>query len=351
MNNINGFEIDGRKVGAEASCLLIAEIGQAHDGSLGMAHAFLDAAANAGADAIKFQTHIASEESTLDEPFRVPFSYKDKNRFEYWKRMEFTQEEWAGLAQHARDKNLIFLSSPFSEAAVKLLTKLDMPAWKVGSGEAISATLMGNIQATRRPILLSTGMSSWGEIDESVEVMKQKGIPHALFQCTSEYPTVLERVGINVLSEMQDRYDCPVGLSDHSGSIYPSLMALSRGCNLLELHVTFDKGMFGPDSIASLTFDEFRLVKEARNKFLTIDSNPVDKDNTAKEMNRMRSTFGKSLAPARVLEAGTVLEQTMLVMRKPATGLKSTELAKLVGRKLARRVTPDRLIKWSDLEA
>ena len=108
--------------------------------------------------------------------------------------------------------------------------------------------------------------------------------------------------------------------------------------------------MFGPDSKASLKFDELKMVIEARDKFNLMKSNPIDKDKTAKEMNRMRLTFGKSLAPVNVIEAGTVLEESMLVMKKPATGLKSSDLAKVVGRKLAKRVTPDRLIKWSDLE-
>ena len=240
MNNIKSFEIEGKKIGSTAPCLVIAEVAQAHDGSLGMAHAFIDAASKAGADAIKFQTHIATEESTLDEPFRVPFSYEDKNRYEYWKRMEFNEDEWFGLAEHARARNLIFLSSPFSEAAVKLLNRLNVPAWKVGSGEAINnPSLMKSIRRTGRPILLSTGMSNWNDIDNTIEEIQKEEIPYALFQCTSEYPTVLERVGINVLSEIRERYDCPVGLSDHSGSIYPSLMALAQGCNLLELHVTF----------------------------------------------------------------------------------------------------------------
>jgi N-acetylneuraminate synthase len=149
---------------------------------------------------------------------------------------------------------------------------------------------------------------------------------------------------------MRQRYQCPVGLSDHTGSIHPALAVLARGCDLLELHVTFDRRMFGPDVSASLTFDEFKFIREARDAFQFMDAHPVDKDVTAESMAVMRTTFGKSLAPARVLHAGTVLEAQMLVMKKPATGLKPADLPQLVGRRLARTVEPERLLQWSDLE-
>src|SRR5262249_4322806 len=127
--------IGSRSVGRGHPCLVVAEVAQAHDGSLGAAHAYIDAVAKTGVDAVKFQTHIAAAESTAAEPWRVKFSLQDKTRFDYWRRMEFTPEQWQGLRQHAHEKNLIFLSSAFSGEAVDLLTRLDVPAWKVGAGE------------------------------------------------------------------------------------------------------------------------------------------------------------------------------------------------------------------------
>ena len=140
------FEIGSKRIGGGAPAYLIAEIAQAHDGSLGFAHQFIDAAADAGADAIKFQTHFANEESTLDEPFRIKFSKQDETRFDYWKRMEFTDEQWAGLADHAKEKKLDFLSSAFSMRAVELLERLGMPAWKIASGEVVSSDLLNRIE-------------------------------------------------------------------------------------------------------------------------------------------------------------------------------------------------------------
>ena len=136
------FKIGGHSVGTGKPCLIIAEVAQAHDGSLGTAHAFIDAIAGAGADAVKFQTHIAAAESTPDEPWRVKFSPQDATRFDYWKRMEFTEEQWKGLKQHADECELIFLSSPFSFEAVDLLDRVGVAAWKVPSGETANAPML-----------------------------------------------------------------------------------------------------------------------------------------------------------------------------------------------------------------
>jgi N-acetylneuraminate synthase len=255
------------------------------------------------------------------------------------------------LAEHARERGLLFLSSPFSAEAVHLLSSLGVPAWKVGSGEALGSALVESMIAAGGPILLSTGMSRWSEIDAAVARLERLNVPHALFQCTSTYPTSLDAVGLNVFAEMRDRYRCPVGLSDHSGSPFPALAAIARGCDLLEVHVTFDRRMFGPDTASSLTFDELRLIRDARDAFHVIDSNPVDKNVMADAMIEMRSTFGKSLAPVRVLDAGTVLEESMLVMKKPATGLQADQLKAVLGRRLVRTIQPEHLLQWSDLES
>src|SRR6185312_6966331 len=149
------IKIDDREVGEGRPCYLIAEVAQAHDGSIGMAHAFIDAAADAGVDAIKFQTHIADAESTLDEKFRIKMSGQDQTRYDYWKRMEFSAEEWAGLSQHARERGLTFLSSVFSVPALQLLDRLGVPAWKFGSGEIVTSDLLDAAIATGKPLLIS----------------------------------------------------------------------------------------------------------------------------------------------------------------------------------------------------
>src|SRR5438034_53800 len=207
--------------GQAQRCFVIAEVAQAHEGSLGLAHAYIDAIAKAGADAVKFQTHIAAAESTRAEPWRVKFSQQDATRYDYWKRMEFTEGQWHGLKKHAHDKGLLFLSSPFSLEAVALLTRVGVAAWKIASGEVSNTSLFERIVATRMPMILSTGMSALEEIDRVVERVKTQDLPLAVLQCTSAYPCPPEKVGLNLILFFRERYQCAAGLSDHSGTIYP----------------------------------------------------------------------------------------------------------------------------------
>ncbi|RZL16570.1 MAG: N-acetylneuraminate synthase, partial [Pedobacter sp.] len=147
---------------------IIAEIAQAHDGSLGIAHSYIDALADAGVDAVKFQTHIAEAESSIFEPFRVKFSYEDDTRFDYWKRMEFTEQQWAGLKEHCEARGVEFMSSPFSGAAVELLNRLGVKRFKVGSGEVNNLLLLHQIAQTGKEIILSSGMSNFSELDKTI---------------------------------------------------------------------------------------------------------------------------------------------------------------------------------------
>ena len=347
---IETFSVGDKSIGPGAPAFVIAEIAQAHDGSLGLAHAFIDAAAECGADAVKFQTHIAREESTLDEPFRVKFSRQDETRFAYWKRMEFTREQWSELAIHAEGKGLVFLSSPFSLAAVAMLADIGMAAWKIASGELGSLALQEAMIATGAPLLVSSGMSSWSEIDELAKKLTHCGSHFAVLQCTSQYPTPLSDVGLNVIDEMRQRYGRPVGLSDHSGLVFPALAAMARGANVVELHLTLDRRMFGPDVPASLTVPELRLVCEARDAIFTMDSHPVDKNEMADKLVALRDMFQRSLALREAYGAGTVLTAEMLAVKKPGTGIPEGRLQDVIGRKLAKPVDPERLLAWSDLE-
>ena len=345
----NSFEISGRAIGGDAATYLIAEVAQAHDGSLGTAHMFIDAAADAGADAVKFQTHIADAESTRDEPFRVAFSQQDETRIDYWRRMEFDAEQWAGLADHARASGLHFMSSAFSLEAVALLRRLDVPVWKIASGEVRTRGMVAAICADAKPVLLSTGMSPWDDIDAAVDEIRHAGSPVAILQCVSRYPTPLADVGLNIMKDLSARYDCPVGLSDHSGQPWPALAAIARGAAVVELHLTLSERMFGPDVPSSLTVDQFRMVSDMRDAVATMDAHPADKDAVAEDLADMRAMFGRSLAPKRDLIAGTLVTEDMLLAKKPAAGIPENDIDAVVGRTLVRDVPSDRLISWADL--
>lgn len=344
------FAIAGRPIGAGSPTYLIAEVAQAHDGSLGTAHAHIDAAAEARVDAIKFQTHIAAAESTRDEPFRIAFSRQDATRYDYWQRTGFTEDQWAGLAEHAMERGLAFISSPFSREAVEMLRWIGVPAWKVASGEVNTIELLDDMVAGGEPVLLSTGMSGFADIDGAVATLRSAGVPFAVLQCTSRYPTAYEDVGLNVIDELVARYGCPAGLSDHSGKVYPGLAAIARGAALVEVHLTLTRRAFGPDVPVSLTVEEMAQLAEMRDAVHRMDLNPVDKDAAAERMAGMRTMFGRSLAPRETLAPGTVLTADMLVPKKPASGIPVSALDQVVGRRIVRPVPGDRLLSWEDLD-
>ena len=321
-----------------ASTAVIGEVGQAHEGSLGLAHNFIDAVADAGCDAVKFQTHIAAEESTPEEPWRVKFSTQDERRYDYWQRMEFTKPQWAELKAHADERGLLFLSSPFSLAAVELLKEVGVAAWKIASGEITNGQMLRAIAETGQPAILSTGMSDFPEIDQAVEVLGAQGSAVAVLQCTSEYPCALEQVGLNNVALLAERYGV-AGLSDHSGTAWPSLAAVAEGAKVIEVHVTLSPRLFGPDVPASLTVEGLTQLVEGVRAFETLKANPVDKTAKAQEMARMRSIFMKKAVLRADLAAGSVLTLEHLALKKTAPveqGTAVTDLDAVVGRKLSR---------------
>ena len=331
-------------------CLVIGEVALTHDGSLGLAHAFVDAIANAGADAVKFQTHIAAAESTPSEPFRVKFSRQDKTRYDYWKRMEFTEEGWRGLADHARERGMLFLSSPFSIQAVELLDRIGMPLWKIASGETSNAALLDRILDTGKPVLLSTGMSPIEEVDAAVARVRARTVDVGVFQCTTAYPCPPEKVGLNLIPFYRERYGCWIGLSDHSATIYPGLAAATLGIEMLEVHVTLSREMFGPDVVASVTTQELRQLVEGIRFIERMKAHPLDKDASAAETAPLRKLFTRSLVASTDLPAGTVIAREHVAIKKPGTGLAPDRLDEIIGRRLARPVVADQVLAAEDIE-
>lgn len=343
------FSIGNKIIGAGQPVFIVMEVAQAHEGSLGTAHAFIDLAAEAGADAVKFQTHIASAESTRLEPFRVKFSRQDATRYDYWKRMEFIPEHWQGLADHARDKSLIFLSSPFSNEAVDLLEDCGVPAWKVGSGEIANDILLARLIATKKPILLSTGMSSWEEIDGAVERIQDAGVPVMLYQCTSAYPCRPEDVGLPLIPVMRERYKIPVGLSDHSGFPYYGIAAAALGAASIEVHMTLSEYAFGPDVPASLSPPELKRLVEGIRLVEKAMRNQVEKDRMAQQLMPMRSMFGRSIVAKMDLKRGMILTQKHLMVKKPAGGIPPSGISLFIGKQLVNDVPLDALLSLDDV--
>ena len=346
----SNFLIGDRPVGEGAPCFLIAEVGLAHDGSLGTAHSYIDAVADAGADAVKFQTHIALAESSPKEEFRVKIFPQDNTRFEYWERTAFTEEPWRDLKQHAEEKRLVFLSTPFSNSAVALLRRIGIKAWKIGSGETNNLLMLEEIASQLEPVLLSSGMSYIEELDRSVALLRSNGSSVMVMQCTSSYPCPPERYGLNMLGEYRRRFGVPVGFSDHSGEIAPGLAAVTMGAKAVEVHVTWSKQCFGPDVKSSLTFEQFaELAKGIRLIERSLETN-IDKDTLAQEMREMRQLFTKGLVASEPIVPGTLLERHHLDTRKPCLGIPVSDYQSVLGRIVKRPLSSGEPIVWGDLD-
>jgi len=330
--------------------MIIIEIGLAHDGSLGTAHSYIDALANSGTDAIKFQTHIADAESSDFEPFRVNFSKQDETRQQYWKRTEFTIEQWMGLKKHCEDLNIEFISTPSSISAVELLEKLNVVRYKVGSGDTTNLLLLKRLGITKKPILLSSGMSSFDELEKAITFLEKFGNPLTLMQCTSKYPTSPKEWGLNNIQELKKRFELPVGFSDHSGTIYACLAATVMGAEVFEFHVVFDKRQFGPDVSSSITIDQVKILTDGIKAIQTAMNNPLNKDNIS-QFEDLKNMFGKSLSVNKNKKAGEIIEFDDLESKKPSEyGIPAIEFEKVIGKTLNKNLAKWSFLNWEDLD-
>lgn len=325
---------------------IIAEIGSVHDGSLGNALRLIDAAAEAGADTVKFQTHIAEAESLADAP--APGYFSDEPRIAYFKRTGFTPEQWRKLAAHAAARGATFLSSPFSLEAVDLLEAVGVQAYKVPSGEVSNIPLLERIAATGKPVLLSSGMSNWAELDAAVAALRPGG-PVTILQCTSAYPCPPEQVGLNVIGEMRARYRLEVGFSDHTLGFAAALAAAAQGATVIEKHFTFSRLMYGSDAKNSMEPADFRILCRSLHEVWAMLAHPVDKDDVAPYAD-MKRIFEKSVVTAAPVRAGAVLTRELLAFKKPGDGIPARDYRRLIGRVAKRDLPADHKLAAGDLE-
>ncbi|WDF62868.1 N-acetylneuraminate synthase family protein [Flavobacterium sp. KACC 22763] len=328
------FKISDRKIGQDYKPFLIAEIGQAHEGSLGILYSYIDAIAQTGVDAVKFQMHIAEAESSEHEPFRVKFSLEDKSRFDYWKRMGFSLEQWKDIKMYCDNLGLEFICSPFSNLAVDWLEEIGVNSYKIGSGEVNNFLILEKIARTGKPLILSSGMSSYGELDKTVLFLEERNVDFSILQCTTAYPTQPNQYGLNVIQELKNRYNVPIGFSDHSAKIETCIAATSLGASILEFHVVFDRAIFGPDSKSSLTISETKELVAAVRNIACAMSNPIDK-NDNQNFSSLKQIFEKSLAVNKDLSKNHVLTFDDLESKKPkGFGIDASKFKEVIGKTL-----------------
>jgi N-acetylneuraminate synthase len=330
--------------------LIIAEIGQGHDGSLNYVHSFIDEAAKSGADLLKFQCHYADEESTHDDYFRTFSSYKKESRFQYWKRMEFTKEEWAKIYQHTKQKKMLFSSSVFSLKSIEIMKKIGIDVWKVASGESLNLYLVKEItKISSKPVFISTGMSFLEEVENIYNFMKKKKNEFLLMHCTSQYPCDFKNLGIGILKNYINHFKCPIGYSDHSGTLDVSLLALESKINALEVHVTFNKKIFNPDASSSIDFKELKFLSNYVKNKAEILKFSTTKNDITNRIKNIRKIFSKSLALRKDMKKNSIITLKDLMFKKPGNGLKEHDIKKIIGKKLLLNKSKNRLIKLSDV--
>lgn len=327
------------------SVFIIAEVGSVHDGSFGNAKKLITAAANCGVDAVKFQTHIPEAETLPDAP--MPPYFKGEPRFDYFRRTSFSLEQWRLLKQHCDENNVVFLSSPFSDEAVDLLEQVELAQYKIPSGEVTNLPMVEKIARLGKPVILSSGMSSWDEVDRAVDGIRKFNQQITILQCTSEYPCPYEQVGLNVMVEMADRYQVPVGLSDHTLTNYAVFAAVTLGAVVIEKHFTFSRKMYGSDAIHSLEPDEMVDLVHGVRAIEEILSSNVDKDQIQPYV-EMKNIFEKSLVAVEGIPADTLITRNMIGIKKPGTGISAARLNEVIGRKTRHAIPEGRLLAETD---
>ena len=322
--------------------MIIAEIGSVHDGDLNKALTLVKSASNSGADVIKFQMHIADEETLIDAP--SPSYFKKEKRFDYFKRTAFTLKNWKRIKKFCEKLGKEFLCSPFSEKAVDQLEILKVNKYKVPSGELTNISLLEKLKKTKKHIILSTGMSSWNEIDIAVKILKKN---FSILQCSSIYPCPSEKVGINVIHELKKKYNCPVGFSDHTLGFSAAFAAASNGATIIEKHFTLSRKMYGSDAKNSMEPKEFSFLVKHIKEIWKIMDNPVDKNNLNRYKD-MKKVFEKSVVSSHDLKANSILKKNNIVFKKPGTGIRAINYKSLIGKKLIKDIKKNSLLKMKD---
>ena len=345
------FSIGGRFISVGHPPYVIAEAGVNHNGSPDLALRLVDAAADAGADAVKFQTFSADALAVPDASQAIYQRERAKaaSQVEMLRALELSKRGLEACFVRARQRGLTLLSTPFDSAAVLLLRALGVPAFKVASGDLTNLVLLRAVAAQRLPMLVSTGMATMDEVAAAVADIASHGNPPlALLHCTSAYPATPEEANLRAIVTLRDRFRLPIGYSDHTLGITVATAAASLGAVLIEKHITLDKSMDGPDHMASLEPEEFRaMVRSVHDAHMALGDG-VKVPRPSEDDTRLVSR--RSLVLSRPLAAGEVIRETDLDAMRPASGISPLLLDKVVGRHTARNLRARVTLHQEDLD-
>jgi sialic acid synthase SpsE len=324
---------------------VIAEAGINHNGSLSIAKKLINMAKKAGADCIKFQTHI-TEEEMIKTSIR-PGKISKKPLWDIIKNCELTTNEELKLSKYCKERKILFLSTPFSISAVDRLEQIKIPAYKIGSGELTNIPFLKHIAKKRKPVILSTGMSNMTEIKYAINLFKKSKNPLAILQTTSEYPTKYKDVNLGVIEIYKKLFKIPVGISDHSLGIYTALGAVAKGASIVEKHITLDKKMPGPDQKLSLEPNELKeLVNGCKAIKLALGNT---KEILKNELPVLRFARESVVTQKKILY-GDMFSEKNLTTKRPNTGeIPSKEFYKIIGKKAKRDILKNKQLSYRDI--
>ncbi len=328
--------IGDRLVGEGEPCFIIAEAGVNHNGDVGLAKKLIDAAREAGADAVKFQSFITEEVVTpgaQKAEYQKETTGADESQFDMLKRLELTENNFTELSNYARNKGLIFLATPFDERSVDLLDELDVPAFKIASGEITNVPLLRHIARKNKPVILSTGMATLDEIGESLEIIRQEKLAEIiLLHCVSCYPAQIADMNLRAMQTLKLTFGLPVGLSDHTQSaVAVPVAALVSGACVIEKHFTLDKKLPGPDHRASLEPEELRQMVQAIRDIEKALGDGVKKPTPEEKENR--KVARRSIVAKVDISRGTVIKEDMLDVKRPGTGIEPKYMDSILGKR------------------
>lgn len=331
---------------------IIAEVGVNHNGNMEIAKKMVDVAAKSGVDAIKFQTFRAEQLVMLNAEkalYQKETTGSGESQYEMLKRLELDYHQHLELINYCQRRHIIFLSTPFDFESVVLLEKLNVPAYKVSSGEITNLSLLEYIAKRNKPVILSTGMATLGEVEEAVATIRNSGNPRTvLLHCTSNYPTEYNDVNLKAMLTLKHAFQLPVGYSDHTLGIEVPIAATALGACVIEKHFTLDRNLSGPDHRASLEPDQLKLMVNAIRNVEAALGDGI-KCCQAAEANT-KEVARKSIVTLRDLGRGEILTRDMLGFKRPGTGLPPKFINLLIGKKIKRDVVKDSIIELSDIE-
>lgn len=329
------------------SVFIIAEAGDNHNGDFNTAIKLVDVAKESGADCVKFQTFVTEEvisKFAEKAEYQKDATGKAETQYEMVKKLELSFEEFKKIKEYCDAKNILFLSTAFDIPSIKFLEEIDIPFWKIPSGEITNLPYLIEIAKTKKDIILSTGMCEMEEIREAIKILKDNGAGKiSVLHCNTEYPTPYKDVNLLAMDTIRDEFDCEVGYSDHTLGITVPIAAVARGAKIIEKHFTLDKNMEGPDHRASLEPTELKLMVESiRNIEIALGS----KNKQPSESEKKNITIArKSIVARRKIKKGEKLTEENLAVKRPGNGISPMKWFDVIGKVAVRDFKEDELIE------